>query len=181
MPAPLPLPALTRALGADRAHLLPGAQPVVVLGVGSELRSDDAMGLHVARGVQASHLRNVHSIVGGTAPENSTGEIRSLHPSHVIIVDAADLSASPGTIRVLDPREVSGASFATHGLPLSVLAGYLSTEIGCRVTLIGIQPSSVSFGESLSPEAREATRSLVAALVDLLGESGAVSEADQPD
>ena len=170
MPAQFPLSTLLKALGAERAHLRPGARPVVVLGVGSELRSDDAVGLHVASGVRAAHLRNVHAIVGGTAPENSTGEIRSLGPSHVIIVDAADMAEQPGTIRVLDPRDVSGASFATHGLPLSVLAGYLGTEIGCTVTLIGIQPSSVAFGESLSLEAREAIRSLVAALVDFLGD-----------
>jgi hydrogenase 3 maturation protease len=177
MPAPHPLPALTRALGADRAaHLRPGAPPVVVLGVGSELRSDDAVGLHVARAIGETRMPNVRAIAGGPAPENRTGEIRALSPSLLIIVDAADMSAEPGTIRVLDPDDVRGASFATHGLPLSVLASYLRIEIGCRVILIGIQPLSISFGESISAEAEKAARSLVAALVACLSDTGAARE-----
>jgi hydrogenase 3 maturation protease len=169
MPQQHPLPALKRALGTESAHLRPGSRPVVVLGVGSELRSDDAIGLHVARRIAEQGLPNVYGIQGGPAPENSTGAIRALHPSYLIIVDAADMSADPGTIRILDPNDVGGASFATHGLPLSVLVNYLRTEIGCAVILIGIQPSSIAFGETLSAPMEEAASALVAALAECLG------------
>jgi len=168
MPAAQPLPALKKALGAERNHLRDGVGPVVILGVGSELRSDDAVGLRVARSVARKGLPNVHAILGGPAPENSTGEIRALAPSHLIIVDAADMHADPGTIRILETRDLTGASFATHGLPLSVLSDYLRSEIGCRITFVGIQPSSVAFGETLSPRAEEAARSLVEVLSECL-------------
>jgi hydrogenase 3 maturation protease len=139
---------------------------VVLLGVGSELRSDDAVGLHVARAAAREPIPGVHSISAGPAPENCTAEIRQLMPSHVIILDAAAMDAAAGTIRLIDPAQAGGAAFATHGLPLGVLAGYLAAEIGCKVLLVGIQPQSLDFGESLTPAVARAADDLV----DLLRE-----------
>lgn len=184
MPVPQPLPALKKALkkalGSERDQLKPDARPVVVLGVGSELRSDDAVGLRVASAIADLHLPNVFAIQGGPAPENSTGEIRALAPSHLIIVDAADMRAEPGSVRVLDPDDLTGSSFATHGLPLSVLSRYLRDEIGCRITFIGVQPASVAFGEILSPPAEEAARILVMALSECLAPDAAPRDGDAP-
>jgi hydrogenase 3 maturation protease len=101
---------------------------------------------------------------GGAAPENATGEIRALHPAYVLIVDAAALGEPPGTVRLIDPANVGGASFGTHGLPLTVLASYLATEIGCVVTIIGIQPASIEYGEVLSAPVAASAAELVRAL-----------------
>ena len=60
------------------------------------------------------------------APENFTAEVRRLRPAAVVIVDCAHMDEAPGTLRLIDPREIGGVSFGTHGLPLSVLADYLS-------------------------------------------------------
>ncbi len=170
MQAPL-LPALKRALAkpprradAGAAHGA-GRGPVVVLGVGSELRTDDGAGPAVARAVEDLGLPGLVGFPAGPAPENATGALRDLSPSHVVIVDAADMGEPPGTVRLLDPSDAEGASFATHGLPLSVLAGYLEEEIGCGVLLIGIQPASLGFGESLSPAVEAAVTGLVETLV----------------
>jgi hydrogenase 3 maturation protease len=122
----------------------------------------------VAEEIAALRIPGVVGIPAGAAPENSSGELRALAPSHVIIVDAADMGEAPGTVKLLDPSEAGGASFATHGLPLSVLAAYLTTEMGCKVIMIGVQPRSVGFGESLSPEAAAGIRVTVRALVDAL-------------
>ena len=86
----------------------------------------------------------------------------------MIIVDAADMGEPPGTVRVLDPADAEGASFATHGLPLSVLAGYLADEIGCVVVLVGIQPASLAFGEGLSAEVARAVDEVAAMLSECL-------------
>ena len=61
------------------------------------------------------------------------------------------MGEKPGTLRIYAPSEIAGVSFGTHGLPLTVLADYLRTEVGCSIAMIGIQPSSVDFGEALSP------------------------------
>lgn len=158
MQRPHLLPALKRALGAETPS---GARTVVVLGVGSEMRSDDAAGLRVAAAVSAAALPGVHALEAGPAPENCTAEIRRLHPSHLIIVDCAHMGEVPGTLKVFKPSEIAGVSFGTHGLPLSVLADYLKTEAGCSVAILGIQPSNVEFGEVVSPRVAAAVEETV--------------------
>jgi hydrogenase 3 maturation protease len=163
------LPALKRALEAEGVPPAPAARPVAVLGVGSELRSDDAAGVRIAAALFRDALPGVHAIVGGSAPENCTAEIREIAPSHLIIVDAADLGESPGAIRVIPSADIGGTSFGTHSLPLSVLADYIHTEVGCQVIVIGIQPTSLAFGEEVSPEVADAVEETIRALRTALG------------
>jgi hydrogenase maturation protease HycI len=139
-----------------------------VLGVGSVLRSDDAAGVRVAAEIARLDLPGVHALDGGTAPENCTAEIRQLDPSHLIIVDSAHMQESPGAVRLIASADISGASFGTHSLPLSVLADFIQREIGCRVSVIGIQPSSIEFGETMSPEVSAAVQETALALKDCL-------------
>src|SRR5208337_4795426 len=87
------LPSLRKALESRRPE-----DPVVVLGVGSELHTDDAAGLRVAAAVSAWAMPGVHALEAGPAPENCTAEIRSLHPSRLIIVDCADMGEEPGSL-----------------------------------------------------------------------------------
>ncbi len=151
----------------------PGNRPVVVLGVGSVLRSDDAVGIRVAERLAAltaeRGLQGVRAVDGGPAPENMTAEIKQLSPSLVVIVDAASMGEPAGTIRVIDRAAVGGATFGTHGLPLTVLADYLRAEIGCGVIFVGVQPASAEHGQALSPAVEAAAEELTGALVECLG------------
>ncbi len=165
MPKPDPRHALKRALGSETPS---DGRPVVVLGVGSELRADDAAGLRVAAALGRDPIPGVHALEAGPAPENCTAEIRRLHPSHLIIVDCAQMGEPPGTIRLVPPEDIAGVSFGTHGLPLSVLAEYIRVEVGCRVLILGIQPRSIEVGETLSPEVASAVSGAVLILRDCL-------------
>jgi hydrogenase 3 maturation protease len=136
----------------------------VVVGVGSTLRSDDAAGLHIALALRALALPNVFVLLGDTAPENVTGEVRRARPTHVLFVDAADLGESPGFMRLLDAAEVGGMSSSTHTLPLGVIADYLTLELGCRVLFLGLQPKSVAFGDTISDEVASAVQEAVEAI-----------------
>jgi len=167
MPTPL-RHALKRALEPDGLPWRTGGRPVVILGVGSELRSDDAAGVRVAEEMGRTPLPGVHALDGGSAPENCTAEIRQLAPSHLIIVDSAHMQESPGVIRLIESSDISGASFGTHSLPLSVLAGFLQNEVGCRVSVIGIQPASIEFGETMSPQVSAAVQETAGALRECL-------------
>jgi hydrogenase 3 maturation protease len=158
-------PALKSALGPKTPS---EARPVLVMGVGSPLRSDDAVGLHVAAALSREPLPHVTVIDVGPAPENFTSTIRSQRPAVVVIVDCARMGDRPGTMRVIAPEEISGVSFGTHGLPLSVLADYLRREVGCSVFFLGIEPQSTDPGESLSASAQEAVRQAAALLRDVL-------------
>ncbi len=170
MPSPQLAPALTKALRARPER--PGLQRrVVLLGVGSEMRADDAAGILIAQRIESLHIPGVWALAGGSAPENLTGEVRQISPTHLIIIDSADMGAAPGTLRLVDVQEIGGMSFGTHALPLSVLAGYLAKETGCSITVMGIQPRSLEFDGALSPEVAQAVEEAVQALASSLAQA----------
>jgi len=163
-------------LSLQQADRLPR---IVVMGVGHELRGDDAAGLLVARGL-LNHLPEDYEkiapslrpallvIEAGAAPENFTSRVRHYHPDLVILVDAADFKAHPGTIRWLDWRETEGLSASTHTLPLHLVGQYLSQEVGCDVALLGIQPAANTIGHDPTLLVQLVIDSLVMDLIALL-------------
>ena len=146
---------------------------MVVLGVGSELRGDDAAGVLVARAVGHAKLPGVHAIDGGTAPENFTSDVKKLAPTHLVIVDAAQLGGtppSPGAVALLDAPQAGATGFGTHALPLGVIAAYLSAETGCHVTIVAIQSKNAGMGDEMSEEVARAVRNVTEALKTALQE-----------
>jgi hydrogenase maturation protease HycI len=144
---------------------------VALVGIGHELRGDDAAGVMLARAF--SHLleregagvrEKVLVIDAGPAPENHTGALRRFMPDLVLLVDAAELCALAGTVRWLAWQETSGLSASTHSLPLYMLAQYLSVELKCEVALLGIQPAVLTLGAALSPAVQRAVEEIVQAL-----------------
>ena len=141
---------------------------IAIVGIGNTLRSDDAAGVLVARTLIASRLfRDRESVLvmdAGHAPENGTSALRRFEPGTVLLVDAVDMSESPGSIRWVDMDEIEGMSASTHSLPLSMLARYLNWELKCEVTLLGVQPKSNEVGETVSAEVLQAVNAIVEAL-----------------
>ncbi len=142
----------------------PNARPrVALVGIGQELRGDDAVGVILARtlldklGAKGSPAEGnstglpLQVIDGGAAPENCTGALRRFRPDLVILIDAAQMDQAPGAVQWLDCEHLSGFSASTHTLPLDILAHYLQAELGCQVALLGIQPADTSFDVPLSP------------------------------
>jgi hydrogenase 3 maturation protease len=150
---------------------LENASRIGILGVGSELRADDAAGILVAQRVQEL-LGNqktdtqMETFIGATAPENLTGEIKRFAPTHLIIVDAADLNAEPGTITLMNPDSIGGTTFCTHSLPIKVMVDYLLDSFECDVIIIGIQPKSLTMGDTVSKEVLDAAESLATTIRD---------------
>lgn len=130
------------------------AKRIAILGIGSELRGDDAAGILAAKQIRCFLVRNpkVRIFIGATAPENLTCEIKKYKPTHLIIIDSAELHKKPGTIALLDPNKIGGVTFSTHNLPVKVMADYLIKSIDCKIIIIGIQPKSLEFGSSVSKE-----------------------------
>jgi hydrogenase 3 maturation protease len=133
------------------------AERVALLGVGSELRGDDAAGVLVA-GEFRGESAKFKVFIGGTAPENLTGEIKKFNPTHLIIVDSAEMSKPAGTVQLFEPEDIAGVSFCTHQLPLTILAGYIKESIGCKVLVIGIQPKKINFSAGLSREVQKSIK-----------------------
>ena len=143
---------------------LKNAKKVVVLGVGSDLRADDAAGMLVAELLKP----HVKVVFGATASENLTGEVRRLKPTHLIIIDAAQMGKKPGAIEIIEPGRIEGITFTTHQLPMSIIARYLNQEIGCEIILIGIQPKTLKFGDKVSPQVKASVAQLARLIKKIL-------------
>jgi hydrogenase 3 maturation protease len=137
---------------------------VAVLGVGNELNGDDGAGVRVVRALAAclAATPGLLLIDGGVAPENYTGPLRRFRPDLIVEIDAAHQDQPPGTLAWIDWREADGMSASTHTLPPSVLAAYLTSELGCQIALIGVQPASLEMGHPLSPAVAAAVDRLAA-------------------
>jgi hydrogenase 3 maturation protease len=148
---------------------LDNAERVAILGIGSDLRGDDAAGVIIAQQIEKIKLSTkVKVFIGATAPENLTGEIKKFKPSHLIIIDSADINAQPGQVTVIKPENVAGTSFCTHSLPIKVMIDYLLQSCpDLKVIIIGIQPQNLAVGSNVSKEVSLAVEELTATITDL--------------
>lgn len=141
-----------------------------MLGIGHELRGDDAAGLQAARRLQelASGQPDRLILETGPVPENFTGSLRRFAPDLVILVDAALMGEPAGAVRWLDWRDTGGFSSSTHSLPLSTFCDYLVSELGCEVRLLGIQPGANELDTPLSPAMVRGVQRAVEILEEIL-------------
>lgn len=142
---------------------------VVLIGVGNEFRGDDYVGMEICKRLKGK-IPKANIIESGASPENFTGKLRRIKPSHIIIIDAADMSEQPGTIRIVDSSNIDGLAISTHRIPLSLFINYLKRNMDVSIALIGIQPKSTGFGEPLSPELEKAVEDLSKVLKKVLHE-----------
>jgi len=155
----------------------PRPERIAVVGVGNTMRGDDGAGVWVVRTLAERLPASPHLLLidGSTAPENFTGPLRRFRPDLVIEIDAAHLEQPPGTVAWVDWRDADGMSASTHTLPPSVLATFLSADLGCLVSLLGIQPATLEMGCGLSPDVAAAVERLADTLSAWLAEPDTAS------
>jgi hydrogenase 3 maturation protease len=145
-----------------------GAKAVFV-GIGSELRGDDAVGVvivnRLAELAKSAGCSRFLFLNGGSAPENILGEIRAFQPDIIVFIDAAILGGAPGTVQLIDTRreKISGVSFCTHSLPLTIIAEYIRQTVPCEIFIIGIEPGDMNFRPDcvLTPPVAQAAAEVV--------------------
>ena len=145
---------------------------LAILGVGQELYGDDAVGVRLAECLREALAGEVNflAVPGGPAPENFTGTLRRFGPDLVLLVDAALMDLQPGQTGWLDWQDTTGFSASTHTLPLHLVAGYLTSELECKVDLLGIQPENCQVGEPLSPAVQSAANAIIKSICELVEE-----------
>ena len=142
-------------------------RPLLVLGIGNILLSDDGVGVHAT-----DLLADAPSLLpaGTTVLDGGTGGL-SLLPAiadagALVIVDAIDVGAAPGHIQVLTGTELHAepAKLSVHEVGTADLlaAARLTGVLPTATALIGIQPASLSPGVDLSPPVAAALPELVA-------------------
>jgi hydrogenase 3 maturation protease len=156
--------ALERALRSRLRGVEP--QRVAVLCIGNPLCGDDAFGCAVKDAV--ADVLGERVFDGGQAPENELPRIARLSPKAVLLVDAVDFAAAPGTLRVIEPAGLRQDSFDTHTASLGIASEFLSRECGARVMVLAAQPMQVALGQEMSREVMEASRTAAGALIAVL-------------
>lgn len=145
-------------LAEELAPLL--ARPWLLVGVGSDLRGDDAFGPLLARRLAAAGLP---ALDAGTAPESLTGPILRSGAAVLILADVGNLGAPAGTLRLLEPAAVAPGGSSTHDPSLSLLVSYLQAQRTFTVRILAVEPGRIGLGAPLSAAVEAALDAAVAA------------------
>lgn len=148
-----------------------------VIGLGNGLAGDDAIGVLVARKLQALHIPGVDVIEAGMAGLTLLDYLEDA--KHAIVVDAIRSDQEEGTIIWLElPRDqdqVTQFSWAsttasTHamGLGEAVALGTTLETLPMPLSIVGVELGHLSKGESMSSKVVEATEHVVASIVTQL-------------
>ena len=159
---------------ADFGQECQAAGRIAVLGVGNVGRGDDGAGVLAAAELKRKLGRRGRSrikvFIGHEAPESLTGELRRFSPDLVLILDAAVSGKKPGSIFLLEKKDMAVEDISSHRMPLALLADYLEKSIGCRVKVLAIEPRSCREYTALSAVVRKAADKLTGQLAEILTE-----------
>jgi hydrogenase 3 maturation protease len=128
--------------------------------MGSELRADDAVGLHIIRLLKPYTHRCLQVFEGHMTPEAFIAPACATRPTHLLIIDAAELHAHPGEWQVLSADSVEQGLFTTHAIPALEVAAEIQRRCHAKVAFLGVQPKSREISLSLTPECLHAAEEI---------------------
>ena len=149
----------------------------LVIGIGNNLLGDDGAGIHAIERLRAKNLPDhVELVDGGTLSFTLLEQVENAE--YLVIVDAAELDAEPGTVRVFKNAEMD-EFLATSRRPsvhevnlLDVLtAARLRRRMPARYAMVGIQPLDVEWSSTPSIPVDKAVDEAVDIIAELVGES----------
>lgn len=142
---------------------------VAILGIGSPIRGDDAVGLKVLDFLKEMDLGDdVLLLKTETVPESFTGEVRDFSPTHIVLIDAAHFDGEPGEVRIIPPDKIKGQTVSTHNMPLNIFVEFLQKSIAENVILLGLQGVNIGFQEPLTPSVQKGARLLAKKIYGIL-------------
>jgi len=114
------------------------------VGIGNVLKCDDGIGVYISQRIRSAP--DILVLTVETSIENYIGKINSIDPDILILLDAVDMGASPGTIKTMSINQIHDLTFNTHNISLARFSEFFRMEI----YIVGIQPEKVEFGEKIS-------------------------------
>jgi hydrogenase maturation protease len=135
-----------------------GDRQVVVLGIGNLLNSDEGVGVHAVRQLQelaGARFPETAFLDGGTLGLNLLPTVEE--SSHLLLLDCINAGQPEGTIVELTRDEIplySGIKLSQHQTTFQEVLGLAAMRgrLPRHLHLIGVQPSSLEIGTSLSPK-----------------------------
>lgn len=149
--------------GSPENRLGGGPAPILVLGLGNMLLSDDGVGPALLRELASTENRwagEVELLDGGTQGLALLGHLSSRRA--LIILDAVRKGERPGTVYVLTLPElrevVPGRAGSGHESNAGELlaAAELLDELPARLFVVGVEPRKITTGLGLSPSVKKA-------------------------
>ncbi len=144
-----------------------------VIGMGNPLKMDDNLGNLIASRLELPK-ENFLVIEAGQMPSNFIGTVEKFGPDVIYFVDVAFFDAEAGDVKLFPIDAASEANASTHSLPITFFKGFFPKT---KLSLIGIQPKRIDYGEELTPEMEkklpeivDKVRKLLLAPVPLVGD-----------
>ncbi|MCU0292287.1 MAG: hydrogenase maturation protease [Thermoanaerobaculaceae bacterium] len=142
-----PAERLRRMLARVKAR----GQRLLVLGVGNDMLGDDAIGVLVARDLEALNSETFLAVPVGIGVENA-GHLIRRHRADVVLIFDAVAAPSRKPWLFVPPSRLDTFCHSTHSVPLSLLIrAWQQDSPAVRVHFVGIRPRLVALGAPLSP------------------------------
>ena len=138
----------------------------IILGIGNILKGDDALGPMICEKLKAAKISS-EVIDASTVPENYIQTIIKKSPQNLIIIDAIDFSAEPGTIKIFETEDLNSIVISTHTLSPRIFIDMIRKSIELNVYIIGVQPAQTQLGSSVSQEVKKAIDDLTEILKEV--------------
>lgn len=117
---------------------------ILFVGIGNLLKMDDGAGVYISSNIKQTDT--ISALTVEVSIENYIGKINSLNPDILILIDAIDLKATPGTSKLLSINKIRDLTFNTHNISLNKVSDFFAMP----VFVLGIQPEKIAFGENIS-------------------------------
>ncbi len=150
------------------------AEKLIVLGVGNELRGDDAAGLLVAGALKLFNSERFEAVECGVSVEDCIDYAFGKKPSHLLIVDAF---RDREIMVLLDPSELeSQTPVSTHAIPLPLLLEALGKPVETSVKILGIGMENFELGSTISERCLKIVNEAAEAIREAAAFSGLLRE-----
>ena len=148
--------------------------PTVIVGIGNILKGDDGAGPLVCEQLKRAKVC-AELIDAGTVPENYIQPIIKKAEHNMLVIDAIDFGASPGTIKIFRTEQLNSNAISTHTLSPRLFVDMVCQSIkrdpalreSLDVYFIGIQPAQTQLGQPVSAQIDKAIRQLSKALLEI--------------
>jgi hydrogenase maturation protease len=146
----------------------------LVLGIGNTLLQDEGAGVRVVELLAASNpdAPGITWLDGGTLSFTLASEVEDAE--QLIVVDATELRAEPGTVQVFVDEDMDrmlgghGRSIHEVGLMDLMNIARLTERLPSRRALVGIQPGVVDWGSEPTPAVGVAIPRAARAVAELI-------------
>ena len=146
---------------------------ILILGLGNAVMSDDAFGGRVVAALQERYTfpAGVTLLDGGTLGLDLLPRLEGV--ARLLIVDALEMAAAPGSVFRLSGEEVPRAfagKLSVHQMGVQDLLAVAELQGNCPGELVvwGVQPGSIEMGLELTPAVEAAIDTVMSGIVDEL-------------